>query len=115
LYEMYQITRKTKKIKVVCNACYQRHHRQVLEYCKECGGKGVHNKSISYWSVTDYKVKIKAIDRDGSGELRYWESMTTYSPESNRRLHFNKKDAQAECIKRNTEEGVPEEFLRGGE
>lgn len=109
--EMYRIREVNIRIKVVCEICES--NGIVISDCFKCGGKGIHNKTITLWKVSPRTVTISYIDRASKddyykgvqtsyeGELRYWLDMSEFYNERDRLLHFTKKDAQRECDKRN--------------
>lgn len=98
---MFRIKEVEQKIKVPCEFCFSK--GIVYHKCSKCGGNGVHNKTIKIWKVAKYTEDIIAIDRDNKCELRYWTSQSEYFPEDSKLVHFTKKDAEAECARRNEE------------
>ena len=101
IIEMYRIKEVEQKIKVPCEFCLSK--GIVYHKCSKCGGNCVHNKTIKIWKLAKYTEDIVAIDRDNKGALRYWTSQSEYFPEDSKLVHFTKKDAEAECARRNKE------------
>lgn len=111
--EMYTIREEDIKIKVPCEQCAK--NGIVNKRCYICGGNGVRNKTIEVWKVAPGSVTIERIDRASEDEyykdiqtsykggLRYWTDASSYFNEEDKHLHFNIRDAQKECNRRNAE------------
>lgn len=99
LPQMYRIKMNDYKVSIVCDHCYS--NGEVDIHCKQCGGKGVHNKTKQRWEVHHRLEDINKINRDENGEIRYWTDMSCFFSESDNFLHFTKEDAMIECNKRN--------------
>jgi len=101
-YKMYSIKEQSLKIQVPCQKCFAKGF--VDNNCHACNGKGVHNKTLIVWEVREKPTIVEKIDRESkTGELRYWTEIDCFYEESGKYIHFNKKDAQKECDKRNIE------------
>lgn len=102
VYIMYSIREKPFKLQVPCKNCSDKGY--IDKTCHACNGKGIHNKGFMAYEVNRRTEEIEKIDRDSkTGELRYWEDLSCFYYESSKLIHFNKKDAQHECDKRNIE------------
>ena len=111
--EMYRIREEDVKIKVPCEHCADK--GIVDKHCNRCGGNGTHNKTIGVWKIMPRTVTVEKIDRETEnryyrgkqhgyvGELRYWTCACEFFRESEKLIHFNKKDAQEECDRRNVD------------
>jgi RecJ-like exonuclease len=96
---MYRIKLQDYKIIVVCKNCFEK--GEVNKDCKQCGGRGTHNKTKQKWEVCKNKIYICKIDRDEKGQMRYWEDKSCFFYEKDKRLHFTYRDAVDECKRRN--------------
>jgi hypothetical protein len=57
--------------KVVCKACANR--GEITSNCYECGGRGIHKKTVKRFKVKNRYIEIEKIDRDPkTGIIRYW-------------------------------------------
>lgn len=101
---MYKITQVARKIIVPCEDCSKLGY--VKSSCQKCNGRGVHKKTIMFWTVKKGTESIINIDHDSEGNLRYWIASDTFFYEKDRYVFFTLKDAENECKKRNIEEGV---------
>jgi hypothetical protein len=97
--DMYLLKKDSNKFVVTCNRCHERGYVDLK--CTECGGKGVRFKTVEKWVIKN--VEIECINRDSDGGIRYWTDQSCFYEESNKLVHFTKKDAVRECERRNTE------------
>lgn len=111
MFSVYVLTSTDEIKKVVCKSCAKR--GEVLSACPECGGAGVHRKSVQRFRVKDRPIELVQVDRDPhTGLIRYWTGLSDFYYEStyptlNRfvpevpyGIHFvhgNKASAQAEA------------------
>lgn len=96
---MFLIKLQDYKIIVICERCFEKGYVDIN--CKQCGGKGTHNKTKQKWEVCKKTFYINRIDRDEDGIIRYWEDMSCFFRESDKLLHFTYRDAVNECKRRN--------------
>lgn len=97
--EMFRIKEVSDtRVRTVCKECYKR--GLIGSYCDNCDGKGWVFKH-GHWAVQERPINIVCIDRDESGELRYWEDDSNHYLESQKLLHFSRDDAAEECKRRN--------------
>ena len=120
MYKMYKVVWEMTNVEKVCDICYERGR---LTYpCKRCNGTGTYIAKDSMFVVRPILiVHISRMDKDTqlgclidgqtsteppTGTLLYWEDEYSFYTEIKKLVHFTEKDAQAECDRRNTEQGI---------
>lgn len=110
--EMFRIKASNLRIRIPCGRCLSK--GIIDDLCVNCGGKGIHYRTIKVWEAESEAVSIEKIDRSHKDEfykgiqvqykngLRYWEDSYTFYNDKDGYLHFTREEALKECVVRNT-------------